>query len=199
MSKDPAFLFYPADFQIGTEDMTDEQVGKYIRLMCRQHLRGHIAEEHMLKICGTYDKDIYDKFIQDESGLFYNPRLEAESEKRRKYSESRSNNRMGKTGQKPKPKTPKKTKDKPEYMAIPDCEYVLLTQDEHNKIIKKWGEVKAAKMIEILDAWLGRNTKNAIAARGKDHYGYFRKDSWVSNNADEELKKLKGTKCNYGI
>ena len=32
--RDPAFLFYPADFLIGTMDMTDEEVGIYIRLLC---------------------------------------------------------------------------------------------------------------------------------------------------------------------
>lgn len=95
MAKDPAFLFYPADFQIGTEDMTDEQVGKYIRLMCRQKLKGHIDEKHMLKICETYDKDIFDKFEKDENGLYFNKRLELEIIKRSKYSESRAKNRGG--------------------------------------------------------------------------------------------------------
>lgn len=196
MSKDPAFLFYPADFQIGTEDMTDAQVGKYIRLMCRQHLKGHITEEHMLKICGTYDADIFEKFVQDDEGAYYNERLEAEILKRRRYSESRAINRMGKS--KPEePKKPKQPKPKVVYVPIPECEFVHLTQEELEKVINKWGEHKAFKMVEVLDDWLGKGTKTSAEARNKDHYGYFRKDSWVSTRADEELKK--GMKLNYGI
>lgn len=92
----PAFLFYSADFQIDTEDMSDEQVGKYIRLLCRQHLKGHIEEKHMLNICKTHDKDIFAKFVQDENGFYFNKRLEKEIAKRQKYSHSRAANRAGK-------------------------------------------------------------------------------------------------------
>ena len=43
MAKDPAFLFYSNDFLTGTYTMTDEQVGKYIRLLCLQHQKGELA------------------------------------------------------------------------------------------------------------------------------------------------------------
>ena len=49
--------------------MTDEQVGKYIRLLCLQHQKGHLLKEHMINICKSYDKDIFDKFRIDENGL----------------------------------------------------------------------------------------------------------------------------------
>jgi len=196
MSKDPAFLFYSADFQIGTEDMTDAQVGKYIRLMCRQHLKGHITEEHMLKICGTYDEEIFEKFVQDESGSYYNERLEEEIIKRRNYSQSRAANRMGKAKEEPKPKKPRK-KPAAKFVQIPECEFVCLTEDGLQKIFDKWGRDKAQRMIEVLDEWLGKCSDTAIKARNKDHYGYFRKDGWVSTRADELLKR--GTKVNYGI
>lgn len=51
----------------------------------------------MLKICLTYDKDIFDLFTQDENGLYFNERLESEVNRRKKYSESRRNNRKKKT------------------------------------------------------------------------------------------------------
>lgn len=94
--KDPAFLFYSSDFITGTYFMTDEQVGKYIRLMCMQHQKEKLSEKDMLKICKTYDEDIYNKFIKDEQGYYYNKRLLEEIEKRKAYSESRRNNRKGK-------------------------------------------------------------------------------------------------------
>ena len=58
MSKDPAFLFYSSDFLTGTMFLSDEQVGKFIRLLCVQHQKGRLSEKHMLSICKAYDSDI---------------------------------------------------------------------------------------------------------------------------------------------
>lgn len=91
--KDPAFLFYSSDFLSGTMLMTDEDVGKYIRLLCLQHQKGHLKEKDMLSICKTFNEDIFSKFKKDEEGNYYNERLEYESNKRKAYSESRRNNR----------------------------------------------------------------------------------------------------------
>jgi hypothetical protein len=96
MSKDPAFLFYSSDFLTGTALMSDEQVGKYIKLLCYQHQKGHLTERDMLKICSTHDEDILCKFEKDENGLYYNVRLQQEVEKRKAYSESRRQNRIKK-------------------------------------------------------------------------------------------------------
>lgn len=95
MAKDPAVLFYTADFLAGTMLMRNDQVGKYIKLLCIQHQQGHLKEEDMLEICGTYDERIFSKFVKDENGLYYNVRMEVEANKRRAYIESRSNNRKG--------------------------------------------------------------------------------------------------------
>jgi hypothetical protein len=94
MSKDPAVLFYTSDFYTGTAFMSNEQVGKYIRLLCLQHQHGRLKDEHMLNICQSYDKDIYSKFIKDENGLFYNERLEIEAIKRKAYCEGRRLNKL---------------------------------------------------------------------------------------------------------
>jgi hypothetical protein len=96
MAKDPAFLFYTGDFSTGTQFFTDEQVGKYVRLLMAQHQLGHLHEKHMLQICKTYDKDVFSKFIKDSDGLYYNERLENEVVKRKNYSKSRSENRTTK-------------------------------------------------------------------------------------------------------
>jgi uncharacterized protein YdaU (DUF1376 family) len=96
MSKDPAFLFYSSDFLTGTSFLTNEQVGIYIRLLCHQHQNGHLKEKDMLKICGSRDEDIFEKFIKDEQGLYFNERLDQEINKRKAYSESRANNRKKK-------------------------------------------------------------------------------------------------------
>ena len=99
MAKDPAFLFYSNDFLTGTYTLSDEQVGKYIRLICLQHQKGVLSEKDMLNVCKTYDEDIFCKFIKDDKG-FYNERLRNEAEKRKAYSDSRKKNRENKNKEK---------------------------------------------------------------------------------------------------
>lgn len=96
MAKDPAILFYTSDFLTGTQFFTDTQCGQYIRLLCSQHQNGHIPEHHMKKICKTYDNPVFDKFEKDDEGKYFNQRMKNEIDKRKKYSESRSNNRKKK-------------------------------------------------------------------------------------------------------
>lgn len=94
MQKDPAVLFYTQDFITGTLLMTDEQRGKYILLLCLQHQNGYLTEKDMLKICKTYDEDIWLKFQKVED-KYYNRRMVLESQKRKNYSDSRRKNREG--------------------------------------------------------------------------------------------------------
>lgn len=100
MSKDPAFLFYHQDFFTGVSDMSNEEVGAYVRCLCVQASKGGITEKHMINICNSSDihNEIKNKFnFNSETNLFENKRLKEEIEKRRKYSESRSNNRKNKS------------------------------------------------------------------------------------------------------
>ena len=90
--KDPAVLFYTSDFLTGTMTMTNEEVGKYIRLLCLQHQKGRLTEQDMLFICNTYVENVYSKFKKNGDGLYYNERLEQETIKRKAYSESRRKN-----------------------------------------------------------------------------------------------------------
>lgn len=92
MAKDPAYLFYTNDFISGTQFFTDEQVGKFIRLMSAQHQHGHLTDKQVLYICKTLDEDIMKKFVRDENNLWYNERLEIEITKRKSFAESRRNN-----------------------------------------------------------------------------------------------------------
>lgn len=92
MAKDPAVLFYTSDFLSGTALFTNEQKGQYIDLLCHQHQSGHLPEFFMLKILNTKDNPVWNKFKQDEKGLWYQHRMEEEAIKRIKYSESRRDN-----------------------------------------------------------------------------------------------------------
>ena len=61
MAKDPAFLFYPNDFDCATKFFSDEEVGIYLRLLIAQFQNGRLHEKHMNHICKTYNKDIFSK------------------------------------------------------------------------------------------------------------------------------------------
>lgn len=98
--KDPAVLFYTADFLTGTAFFDDTQRGQYIRLLCEQHQIGHIPENHMLSVCFSLASPVVSKFKKDENGMYFNERMELEIIKRRQFSESRSIN--GKKGGRPR-------------------------------------------------------------------------------------------------
>ena len=132
MAKDPAFLFYSSDFLTGTQFFTHEQKGKYITLLCLQHQQGRLREKHMLMICGTRDNDVFEKFIKDADGLYYQPRLELEIEKRKKYSESRRENRL-KAFEKP---AAAKEKEQDEKITYP------FESENFMKVWKHWKDYK---------------------------------------------------------
>ena len=97
MGKDPAVLFYSGDFLNGCSDLTMEERGQYITLLCIQHQKGRLSAKNILLSVGTVSDDVMAKFKKDENGLFYNERMENEAEKRSKYCESRRKNKDKKT------------------------------------------------------------------------------------------------------
>ena len=98
MSKDPAILFYTSDFLTGTMFFTMAEKGEYITLLCIQHQQGRLSKEDFFSICSENSK-VLTKFKIDENGLYYNEVLEEIIEKRKKFSDSRRNNRLGKNKQ----------------------------------------------------------------------------------------------------
>lgn len=97
MAKDPAVLFYTSDFLSGTFTMDYEQKGKYITLLCIQHQKGFLTEKDLRTVLVDTDIEVFDKFILAEDGFYYNMKMKECAEKRKSYSESRRNNRKGKS------------------------------------------------------------------------------------------------------
>ena len=96
MGKDPAFLFYPNDYIGGTMGMSFEEKGAYMELLMMQFNRGHMSLQMIGQTVGKLWDTIQDKFLQDEKGFWYNKRLEDEQNKRKAFTESRRNNKLGK-------------------------------------------------------------------------------------------------------
>lgn len=95
MAKDPAVLFYTSDFISGTAFFSYEEKGQYITLLCNQHQLGGIPENHMISVCGSLDCQVAKKFSKGKDGIYFNPRMRTEAERRRSFCESRSNNKSG--------------------------------------------------------------------------------------------------------
>lgn len=93
MGKDPAFLFYSSDFLIGTVFMSNEQIGKYVKLLCFQHQFQSLTKEQVIAVTVTWDEIIMAKFVC-ENGTYFNQRLRDEADKRIKYCQSRRDNRI---------------------------------------------------------------------------------------------------------
>lgn len=109
MGKDPAFMLYSQDFLVGVSDLTMEERGQYITMLCLQHQKGHLTKKNIQIAVGNVSEDVMSKFIQDENEMYYNETLETLIHKREAYSQSRSEN--GKKGGRPK-KEPLKNQEK---------------------------------------------------------------------------------------
>mgnify|MGYP001151246072 CR=1 FL=1 len=207
--KDPAFLFYSSDFLSGTMLMTDEDVGKYIRLLCLQHQKGHLKEKEMLSICKSFNEEIFSKFKKDEEGNYYNERLEYESNKRKAYSESRRNNRkkkeetyekdmknicnsyeehmenenenINKNDIEIKDNRKKGFKGKKEDEKIHFAEFVSMTNAEYEKLVSTYGKEFADQCIYTLDNYKG--------SKGKTYKSDYRAIlSWVVEKVEQTSK-----------
>lgn len=90
MAKDPAFLFYPGDWQGGTMTMSRHIKGCYIDLLVAQFNSGPLSLEEIKIVLGNdfaaWQGSLSKKFKQTETGLFFNERLEAEKTKRVEFS-----------------------------------------------------------------------------------------------------------------
>lgn len=90
MAKDPAFLFYSADFMMGAMTLTMEQRGQYITLLSIMHQKGRLSKEEVeFVIGGTPGISLTKKFKIDDDGNWYNERLETEIAKRSEFTKSR--------------------------------------------------------------------------------------------------------------
>lgn len=104
MAKDPAFLFYSQDFYTGVATLDWEERGKFISILCLMHQKGRMDEKTISFLVGSISVNLKSKFSIDEKGLWYNKRLEEETAKRNKFTESRRDN--GSLGGRPKKEKP---------------------------------------------------------------------------------------------
>lgn len=89
----PAFPLYVDDFIGGTVEMSPEEVGAYIRLLCYQWNRGSIPVDHSVQVRltgGCVSVAVLEKFPVGQDGQLRNPRLESVRGERAAFLESQS-------------------------------------------------------------------------------------------------------------
>jgi hypothetical protein len=96
VAKDPAVLWYWADWHSGTTTLSRFLKGCYMDLLHAQFNNGRLTISEIKTVLGVDFAQAWHtlqkKFKQDEAGLFYNERAEIEKAKREKFVKSRSNN-----------------------------------------------------------------------------------------------------------
>lgn len=101
--KAPAFQFYAQDFLTGCTYLTNEEIGMYVKMLCKQWTDGNIPKKRLGFLIGfEWDKlseELQGKF-QDFGEYVINERLEIEREKKQNFIEKQAKN--GKKGGRPK-------------------------------------------------------------------------------------------------
>jgi hypothetical protein len=180
MSKDPAVLFYTSDFLSGTYTLTDEQVGKYIRLLCLQHQKGKLTDKDMYRVCGTYDSEIFCKFIKEDN-FYYNKKMYDETNRRKSYTESRRNNRN----------STKNAKNDESYDPSYDESYVKHMETETVTIngndlfinnILEYRELLGDSYNEFIEYWCEPNKKGKLRYELEKFFDVKRRvNTWIKN------------------
>ena len=207
MAKDPAFLFYPEKFINGTLFMTDEQTGKYIKLLCHQHQNGGMINKDDFENFVGDDIKIRAKFVETEDGYF-NEKLMLEIEKRKKKSNNLSANAKVRWDEHKQKQCKSNAiafgldmptinkdidvnkdinKNKEVKKKYGEYSHVLLTDLQHEKLVADFGRKKAEQLIKRLDEYIQMK-----GAKYKDHNlvmrNWERKDS--ESSVDKPMREL---------
>lgn len=115
-NKSPAFQFYAENFLNGTAEMSAEEVGAYIRLLCHQWHLGSLPDDDkkLMRLTGGKKAAIElvkKKFVKGDDGNLRNARLEVSRQQQQEYRERQ--NRNGRLGGRPKKETQPITQTKP--------------------------------------------------------------------------------------
>ncbi|MEI6851185.1 MAG: hypothetical protein WCL06_00020 [Bacteroidota bacterium] len=102
MGKNPSFQLYYDDLLGGTILFSDEQFGKYVKLLILQFKKVRLTEEIMLQVCKVkkngewvIDPVIGEKFVRDEEGFYYNEKMDEVRITRGNFVKSRKKNVSG--------------------------------------------------------------------------------------------------------
>ncbi len=168
MSKDPAFLFYPGDYLRDTQCLSEKAQVAYDRIMC-EHMRNICIRQQQLnfftKRLSEEEKEELMMVLTKTDGVYYVDWVVASIEKRKAYSESRKQNREGKTK---------------EHMLTHDLH--MENENEIEEVIEKEADIEIEPWyLEQSDIWI---------ERAKKYYPSVKRDKIKFAKDIEKLVKL---------
>jgi hypothetical protein len=207
-AKDPAFLFYPKDFLLGVANLTMEERGQYITLLCLQHQNGHLSKKTIWLALGSdlviENSDVLKKFSVDVQGFYYQHRLEEEIEKRFKAAET--HRIAGRKGGAPKRNHKVNQKviqkgghkgtqtgngngngnvDKPKKNPYGKFQNIMLTDSDYADLINSYSEGVVKRELEKASAWQANNPMK------KNHHAFM--VNWILRNDPTPQGQPQGT------
>lgn len=140
MAKDPAFLFYPGDWQGGTMYFDHQTKGAYMDLMVLQFNVGKFTQaqaKQVLSICFSVAWPMLQQKFKTDGEFYWNERLRLEIEKRKNFTNSRRENALG--------------EKKAKAYAAPSAEHMHKHMEDENRNENKDKNVKTKKDAEKLE------------------------------------------------
>lgn len=131
--KDPAFPLYAQDFLTGVVYLPNDEVGVYIKILCKQWTDFCVPKKGLIFLTGKswedFSEELREKFTEKD-GKIYNERLEKERTRRRRFKKIQSQN--GSLGGRPK-KTQSKPKKNPNETQLKPNQNPIKTQSKPKK------------------------------------------------------------------
>ena len=69
------------------------------------------------------------------------------------------------------------------HITLPDINLVMLTSEQYNLLLEKYGVSILKQALKILDNWLIHGGISSEKYVGRNNYAHFRSDGWVLNEA----------------
>lgn len=98
------------------------------------------------------------------------------------YSKNSYFKNNGKKGGRPK-------QDSKIHITLPDINLVMLTSEQYNVLLDRYGVNLIKNALKILDNWLIHGGISSEKYIGKNNYAHFRSDGWVLNEARRIISK----------
>lgn len=196
MTTQNKFAFF-ANFAEAIKALPEEKQAGAYRAICEYGIYGELPSDPIyLGLCLMAKASIYKEDGRSNNGGNHNPKGINQHSDLGQSGKSRSNQvNSGQSGQirsiPLETETETETRNgnkKQETEKYGELGYVRLTDEQYTTLKEKYPNLDEA--IEVLDTWLGKNSKSAKEARGKNHYAYFKQNSWVWERVGEMRKPV---------
>jgi hypothetical protein len=192
-NKPPSFIFYSADYYMGTRKMTQAERGAYMDVLCMIHQTGHLSREEVILYCeGKEYPRVFEKLSVDNNGLYFNQKLNKVMEEKLEYIQNRNKNLGEFSGKSHKEIAEIKARREREKAEFPEKEGIKPPSTQNAGDIpkakaRKPVEFKPPTLEEVEKYFIEHNFPVDLAKRAWEGYD-------VANWIDSQGKQIKNWK-----